>query len=93
MFEGIVVTLGSIFLAYAVFILTMRAIRRQGGKREVAPSPVFDVAELQALRDAGKITGEEFERLRLIILGQQGSKAPAGQRGFEVLPRKSPPID
>jgi hypothetical protein len=40
------------------------------------------------MRDEGKITGEEFERLRELIFKQQPVDAKNAKRAFEVIPRE-----
>jgi hypothetical protein len=67
MFAWTMLALGLAFLAFAMFVLTMRRFRRRRQARPLPPKPrptAFDMPQLRAMRDAGAITKEEFERLR-----------------------------
>jgi hypothetical protein len=80
----------SAFFVFAIFIVVMR-IRRRVLARTAScpPEPSFDLAEINAMLDAGKITREEYDRLRTALLKQiEGRPAtiPTGRRGFDVAP-------
>lgn len=51
-----------------------------------APDP-FDQAEIHAMKESGKITPAEAERLKAIVLQRRGAitSDPGGPRGFDVL--------
>ena len=83
------------FAAFVLFILIMRIRRRLKARAETrAPDPAFDLAELQAMLVANKITREEHDRLREVVLKQRTNEpnlsSPAHGRGFEVRPLKPP---
>jgi hypothetical protein len=83
---------GGAFLVFTALILTLR-IRRRIRARSAAPppEPVFDMAEIRALLDAGKITQQEHDRLLALLFKQRSDAIPRGRRGFDVSPLKGPP--
>ena len=93
MFHVTVFMVGGMFAAFTTFVLVMRTIRRATARAAAAPlPPAFDLVEIRAMRDEGKITQAEHDRLRDLVLKQseEYSKASGqkdrGPRGFEVKP-------
>ena len=91
--------LGGVFAAFTIFVAVMRIVRRMRARAVAAPlPPAFDLAEVRALLDQGKITQAENDRLRDLVLKQSEEYARArppkarGPRGFEVGP-VNPPAD
>lgn len=85
--------LGGVLAAFAIFVFFMRIRRRTAAHRPPRRSPIFDLAELQAMRDSGQITPEEHERLRAALTWQldpNDASTPPTSRGFEVAPPKRP---
>ena len=89
---GTIYILGGAFVGYAAFVLTARTIRRNARRQQQAAQSTFSFADLQAMKSAGTITPEEFERLKAALLAQGAStEAPPGARGFDVIPSVSKP--
>ena len=68
-------------------ILAARIRRRYRSHMDrPAPDP-FDLAEIHAMKESGKITPAEAERLKAIVLQRRGVIPPdrGGPRGFDVL--------
>jgi hypothetical protein len=88
--------LGILFAALIGLLLVLRSVRwllwRRLSSRNDRPVRYdFTLAELHALHRTGKLSTEEFERVREAVLrreaAQQAAAAPPdGGRGFEVLP-------
>jgi hypothetical protein len=80
--------LGGVLAAFVIFVLFMRIRRRTAAHRPPSRrSPIFDLAELQAMLVAGQITPEEHERLRAALtrrLDPGDASTPPASRGFEV---------
>ena len=95
MLDNISVIAGISFAAFIGFVLFMRIWRRRARRLEQAPTPPsFDSAELQALRESGRLSPEEFERVRSAIERRRDetpSSPPSGPRGFDVLPTSRDP--
>lgn len=85
---GIALIIG-LMVATVAQILAMRIRRRYKSRADRrAPDP-FDLAEIHAMKESGKITTAEAERLKAIVLQRRGviPPQPKGPRGFDVLPK------
>jgi hypothetical protein len=93
-----VVTTLVIFLGAVLIGAIVRAIWRRGRRHRVEPllNVDFSMADLQKLRDSGKLTPEEFERARTIVLrrAQERDAEADSTRGhaFAVI-QKVIPVD
>lgn len=71
----------SLIVAFVALGLIVMQVRKKSlaAMKAQASAPGFTVAELEAMRSAGRISDEEFRSLRLIALGMApaGSKKPA----------------
>src|SRR5690348_3126342 len=89
---------------YIVLMITMRLLRRTRRRIERPLQTDFTVADLHQLLAAGKITPDEFERLKETLLAHQAplarkrdgtlydpTRPEKGKRGFDVLPTPPPP--
>jgi hypothetical protein len=82
-----------------VMMLVLRSRRRRTVVlKKVLAAPAFDLVELNAMLASEKISQEEFERLREIIMRQQvsvqegaGEQKPSKSHGFEVVFKENPP--
>ena len=88
---GIVLIIGLV-AAMVAQILAARIRRRYRSHMDrPAPDP-FDLAEIHAMKESGKITPAEAERLKVIVLQRRGvittdQSGPEGPRGFDVVPK------
>lgn len=73
---------------FCIFLYGMRFVRRRNDRRAEQMDFNFSLDELHRLRTEGKLTGEEFERAKSVILIRCAARAqePGLKRGFEVLP-------
>ena len=74
-------------IAYLLVMIGMRRLTRWAQSRANRALPPFDMVELNGMRDEGKITAEEFERLRELIFRSQPVDLKDAGRAFEVIPR------
>jgi len=86
---GIVLIIGLV-AAIGAQILAARIRRRyKSHMNRPAPDP-FDLAEIHAMKESGKITPAEAERLKAIVLQRRGvtitdQRGSEGPRGFDVV--------
>ena len=83
---GLIVAL--LFALFFGVILGMRFMRRRNDRRAEEMDFNFSIDELHRLRSEGKLSDEEFERAKSVILIRRAGRAqePGTKRGFEVLP-------
>ncbi len=87
---GSIALIIGLFVALVVQILVM-PLRRRYKRRSDRPAPdPFDLADIHAMKESGKITPAEAERLKAILLQRRGVTAtdqsgPKGPRGFDVV--------
>ena len=62
-------------LGIAVVVLRRRTLNRAGG----SASENFSISQLEALKDAGQVSAEEFKRLRRGLMGLAADPAEAVQ--------------
>ncbi|HEX5243703.1 MAG TPA: hypothetical protein VFW23_10620 [Tepidisphaeraceae bacterium] len=74
-------------MAIVVQILVMPLRRRYKRRADRSAPDPFDLAEIHAMKESGKITPAEAERLKAILLQRRGAIPPdrGGPRGFDVL--------
>ena len=54
-------------------------LKRRLSRREAGGGSGFSIEELEEMRRSGRISTEEFRRLRSVLLGLQGAGAPKGE--------------
>jgi len=87
---GSLVLIIGLFAAIVAQILVARIRRRfKSHLSRPAPDP-FDLAEIHAMKESGKITPAEAERLKAILLQRRGvtvtdQRGSEGPRGFDVV--------
>src|SRR5687767_3494931 len=88
MFLRAALIVGVLFVLFYGAILAMRFLRRQNDRRAEEMDFNFSLDELHRLHAEGKLTAEEFERAKSVILIRRAGRVeqPGTQRGFEVLP-------
>jgi hypothetical protein len=79
------------FAVFAGFVAFMRTRRRLKPKSAPPPSePAFDLPEIRAMLDTGKITQDEHDVLLAAFLKERSRLSPVKsphQRGFDVIDR------
>lgn len=92
MIISIMSLLAGMFVLLLVITMVRAGLRMRRKPEAPPPEPVFTMAELQQLLQAGQITQEEFDRLWPLVVEKQLPVATQQQRGFEVIPvaKKAP---
>jgi hypothetical protein len=86
--EGTGFILFGLLGGFTSFIFVMRTMRRMRASLPAAPPPQpFDLAEIRSMLDQGKITADEYDRLRGKFLQKSAIQASAAHLAgaFEVI--------
>ena len=73
---------------FVLVMIALRRLSRWAQRRADRVAPPFDMLQLNTMRDEGKITTEEFERLRELNFKRQPIDPKNAKRAFEVIPRE-----
>ncbi|MGA2583786.1 MAG: hypothetical protein ABSG31_10955 [Tepidisphaeraceae bacterium] len=83
---------------HAIMLVLLSRRRRKVVIKKIPSEPAFDLVELNTMLANGKITQEEFDRLREITMRQQEAAQQLLMRpesskshGFEVIIKENPP--
>lgn len=87
MFINVLTIVGLLMMLFIGVVVGMRFWRRHTDRRAEQMDFNFGIDELHRLRSEGKLSDEEFERAKSIILIRRAGRAdePGTKRGFEVL--------